>query len=142
MARGGARWPHPAADFPAAPQAPPNRARSQMRQGDKLRQLGKLSEARAALQQAVAVLEALVAEFPGVSEYRLNLARGHTYLATLYRAARSGIELFRTTRSGAEAEAANRRALAILEPLAADFPGLPDCRQLLAMNHSGLGVLF
>jgi serine/threonine protein kinase len=91
--------------------------------------LGNAAEAEAAYRQAVALLEKLVGDFPGVPAYREGLARSCESLA--YR-------LFWATKYE-ECMQLRCRVLADYEKLAADFPTVPAYQRAMAGAHTDLG---
>jgi serine/threonine-protein kinase len=93
--------------------------------------LGELKEAEAAYREALALRKQLAADFPGVANYRQELATSHNHLGILLQA----------TGRLEEAEGAYRQALTLRKQLAADFPSRPDFRRDLARSHNGLGLL-
>jgi serine/threonine-protein kinase len=107
------------------------RAEGNFRVGVMRLRLGEAKEAEASYQQAVALYQQLVTDFPGRSEFRreLGLAYGNLGL------------LFRATGRLKEGESAYTSALGILKPLAAEFPIRAQYRQDLARGHGNLGVL-
>jgi tetratricopeptide (TPR) repeat protein len=104
-------------------------ARGLQREAEKHLRAGKAVEAQAAYRKAVAVQEKLARNFPGVAEYRFDLASSHVSL---------GGVLLQTGRLK-EAEAGTRRAVALLERLVAEFPTLGPYRQELARAYEHLG---
>ena len=73
----------------------------------------------------------LVAEFPFIPEFRASLAWSlHTYAATLTRFGRA-----------AEAEAHERRSVAMFEELLQDHPSVDHYRRWAALAVEGLGVM-
>jgi tetratricopeptide (TPR) repeat protein len=105
--------------------------RAHYRVGFIRQQLGQWKEAEAAWERGRELGARLVADFPGVPDYRRNLARTHRRLGHLYS---------RTDRP-TEAEATFRQGLTILRNLAAEFPGQPGYRQGLAITLDELGIL-
>jgi tetratricopeptide (TPR) repeat protein len=96
-------------------------------------EMGEKEQAVADYGQARAILAEL-ADRPGVADVprcRLEAARIDNHLGTLLR------DLFRD----ADAEAAHRRAVGVLEPLVEAFPAVADCRTELAATHTSLGLL-
>jgi tetratricopeptide (TPR) repeat protein len=95
-------------------------------------QLGRRDEAKRKYEQAIALWEKLVAEFPTVPDYRRDwvseLARSHNNLGAL----------LRDTGKRDEAEEQYRSSLAIREKLVAEFPTVPDYRSDLASSHNNL----
>jgi eukaryotic-like serine/threonine-protein kinase len=94
--------------------------------------LGAHSEAAAGFQQAQALLDVLVREFPDASEFRFKLARTEGNL---------GVELAKLGKE-AEAEAAFRRGIALRTKLVDHFPSDTKYRLDLANNYNDLGFLF
>jgi serine/threonine protein kinase/tetratricopeptide (TPR) repeat protein len=92
-------------------------------------QLGATADAETAYNQAVAMQERLVADFPGVPGYRADLAYSHNNL---------GKVLFDLGKRAAS-EKAVRRALEVREQLASEFPDVPDYRHQLADSYHNLG---
>jgi serine/threonine protein kinase/tetratricopeptide (TPR) repeat protein len=91
--------------------------------------LGNAAEVEAASRHAVALLEKLVGDFPGVPAYREGLARSRALLANrLYWAAKYE-----------ECMRLRRRVLADYEKLAADFPTVPAYQRGVAAAHTDLG---
>jgi serine/threonine protein kinase len=90
--------------------------------------LGDHAQAEAGFRQAVSLMEPLVADFPGVAQYRLALASSHDNL---------GIASARLEK-GVEAETAFGRAIALLRRLADDFPDAPSHRLQLAGTYGNL----
>jgi serine/threonine protein kinase len=94
--------------------------------------LGEHAKAEEALQQAISLLEQLVAEFPSVANYRSALAGTYCCIATE----------FHNLRREIEAEKAYRQAVVLGERLVAECPDVPDYRRDLAQWYVGLaGVL-
>jgi tetratricopeptide (TPR) repeat protein/tRNA A-37 threonylcarbamoyl transferase component Bud32 len=100
------------------------------RVGDVQMMLGRTEDARKAYNQAVALLEKLVADFPNVSEYRGDLATAYTQQGTL----------LRRTESPDAAEKAYRQALNLRQRLAADSPQNPLYREKLALTYNNLAL--
>ena len=73
----------------------------------------------------------LVAEFPSVPSYRVELAKSHNNRGNLL------VALGKAT----QAESAFHTALAMKEQLADEFPNEPDYRWEFARNHNNLGLL-
>ena len=94
-------------------------------------QLGRRDEAKRKYEQAIALWEKLVAEFPTVPDYRRDLAGGYNNLGLLLK------DLGK--RTGAEHQ--YRQGLALQQELAAEFPTVPDYRRDLASSHNNLGNL-
>jgi eukaryotic-like serine/threonine-protein kinase len=88
-------------------------------------------EAGELLRQAIEIDERLLADLPGVAEYRLRAARDYQILGRLLTA------LHRVP----EAETALRRSLAIREKLFANRPGVAGYSRELASTYYDLGVL-
>jgi serine/threonine protein kinase/tetratricopeptide (TPR) repeat protein len=101
------------------------------RMADLLRKLRQHDEAKAAYEQAIALLGQLAADFPAVAEYRQQLADSYNWLG----------ELLRTTREPPRAREAYGRARDLQQRLVAEFPQEPAYRQDLARSHSNLGIL-
>jgi tetratricopeptide (TPR) repeat protein len=114
------------------PQYRQNLAESHHNLGLLLAGLNKRAEAEAAYRQALAIREKLTAEYPAVSQYRLELAGSHNSLGALLLAGLS---------RQAEAETAFRQALAILDKLAAEHTSVPQRRLELGRSHNDLGFL-
>jgi serine/threonine protein kinase/Flp pilus assembly protein TadD len=91
--------------------------------------LGEQPEAEAGYLQAVPLLEQLVADFPGVAEYRHELANSHNKLGGVF------LELVKY----AEAEPAFRRVIALSQQLADGFPNVTSYRLQLATGYNNLG---
>src|SRR5262249_16771918 len=96
--------------------------------GGLLRRLGK-QEAEEEYHHAIVVLEKLVAEFPGVPEYRVELARSRKSLG-------EGTPGRPPKTSDRVSEL--RLAIAIWDKLVADFPGVSDYQMELASCHDQL----
>jgi serine/threonine protein kinase len=101
------------------------------RVGDIRLKLGEHREAEFAHGRALEILEAVVAEFPAVPEYRRELADAHRC---------HGI-LLKTIGRQRESETAYRRAIELQESLAAKSPAVLQYRGDLARTHNSLGVL-
>jgi tetratricopeptide (TPR) repeat protein len=99
---------------------------------DVYQRTARLGESESARRQAIARWNALVDDFPGVSEYRRNLARNWQLLGSLLK------ELGRLT----EGEKAFRTAVGIWEKLAVDFPDEPKHRRWVACVYLHLAILF
>jgi serine/threonine protein kinase/tetratricopeptide (TPR) repeat protein len=93
--------------------------------------LGQSKEAEAAWERSRELYAGLVADFPGVPDYRMSLAETHRHLGTLYRGSAG---------RAPEAEATLRQGLTIARPLVAEFPGEPDYLRSLATLLNELGV--
>jgi tetratricopeptide (TPR) repeat protein len=93
--------------------------------------LGDQVQAEARYRQAVPLQEELANEFPGVAEYRQNLAQTHESL---------GIALAELGKQ-AEGESAFRRAIALRHRLVEDFPNELTYRSKLAISYSDLSKL-
>jgi serine/threonine protein kinase len=102
--------------------------------GTHLERLRRWGEAEEAYRKALAVREKLVAEHTNVPEYRQDLAASQFNLAGLLHKLPD-----RDKRSGAEETF--RRALAIREKLAAEYPVVLKYRQDLAASYASLGLL-
>jgi serine/threonine protein kinase len=94
----------------------------------KLRDYDKREEAEEACNQAIAILEQLVAECPDAPDYRLALADSYSTL---------GMALSRRARWD-EHQAAKRRAVQVRKALADEFQNVPIYRQQLANELIGL----
>ena len=94
--------------------------------------LGRQAQARPEYEQALALWEKLVADFPTVPDYRIGLAASHSNL---------GLLLLEGLGLRAEAQEEYQKACVIYEKLARDFPAAPDCRGDLARCHNNLGLL-
>jgi tetratricopeptide (TPR) repeat protein len=88
--------------------------------------IGVLEHARAHARRAIALLEELVAASPRAAEYRSELAEGHTLLAEILPIPHGF--------------PGRRRALAILQGLAVEFPGDPAYRRRVAGLQCNLGL--
>ncbi len=106
-------------------------AQAALRVGQIEDRLGRREESAAAVRIARDGYASLVADFPGVLQYRQNLAGSHTNL---------GNQLSSLGR-WPEAEQQYREGLMIQEKLAADFPAVRDYRRDLASSHNNLGNL-
>jgi tetratricopeptide (TPR) repeat protein len=94
--------------------------------------LGRLAEAEAAYQQALALLAPLAAQDPHEPRYRQTMARIHF----------AGIgALHGINQRYAEAEEETRAGLAILEPLAGEYPETAEYQEDLADCYNNLGVM-
>lgn len=93
--------------------------------------LGQNTEARTGYEQSMAIQEMLVAEFPGVAEYRARLANSHGNLGLLLADLGKSVE----------AEKQYRQGLALQEKLAAEFSTIPTYRKELAVTQNNLGLL-
>src|SRR5262249_6331774 len=91
--------------------------------------LGELQLGLAAGEQAVELNRQLVADFPDVPAYRLELARCHALIGVLQNAHRDG---------GAAAVAAHQSAIALLERLGAELPKEALYRRDLAASYVAL----
>jgi serine/threonine protein kinase/tetratricopeptide (TPR) repeat protein len=94
----------------------------------------ELGETEAALkdyERMQAIVARLAADFPGVPEYRRELAMSHTNLGAL----------LADLGQRPAAEQAYRRTLDLFEKLVADFPTVAEYRRGLAMSHNNLGIL-
>jgi eukaryotic-like serine/threonine-protein kinase len=107
------------------------RAEGRFRVGLMRHRLGELREAEQDYDAALGIQKQLAADFPTRSEFRQELANGHT---------NRGI-LMRNTRRILEAERDYDAALSIRKQLAADFPTRPEFRQRLAISHNNRGNL-
>ncbi|HLJ93094.1 MAG TPA: serine/threonine-protein kinase [Gemmataceae bacterium] len=94
--------------------------------------LGHIAEADAAFLRSRDLWQQLNARFPGVPNYRLELAKIHNNLALLQVA---------TNRSDA-AERAHREAMRLFEQLASEFPTVPEYAHFLAWSQTNLADLF
>ncbi len=93
--------------------------------------LGEYDEALRASRRKLVLLEALVNEFPKVSEYRKDLADGHGQLGLV----------LHSTGQLLETERAWRRAAELLEALVAEFPDVPQYEGDLANEYGDLANL-
>ena len=91
--------------------------------------LGHGPKGEAPMRQAIALLEKLAADFPGVPSYREELVHCRTALSRRCYWARRHEESVRL----------RRQALADWEKLAADFPTVPHYQRELALAHTWLG---
>jgi serine/threonine-protein kinase len=107
------------------------RAEGQGRVGYVRLLLGEWKGAEAALRDATALQEQMVAEFPARPEYLRDLAWTYSILGQI---------LFQTGQS-AEAEAALRQCIALERHLAAAFPSDPTYRHGLATPLNDLGIM-
>ena len=94
--------------------------------------LGKWKEAEAAWLRARELYAGLVANFPGVSVYRRDLARVHLDLAIRYAVAERA----------EEAQAEYNQCLGIERGLVSEFPDVPSYRLSLAKSLTQRGVHF
>lgn len=78
--------------------------------------------------RSIVIWESLVAEFPGVPDYRAALARAYNNCG-------SGYSL---VNGEADAQVMNDKALVLREELVTDFPHVPDYRNELASTYSNL----
>ncbi len=93
--------------------------------------LGQFDRAEEAYRGAIAVYEALAADYSAVIEYRAELANSYASLATM---------LWETGRYG-EAEPPARQALGVLRELNADYPEEVDSSRELARGLNLLGLI-
>jgi serine/threonine protein kinase/tetratricopeptide (TPR) repeat protein len=105
---------------------------SQGEWGNVLAELKRPDEAEKALGQAIDLLEKLKVEFPGIVEYRQNLANNYHDLGVLF---------FRQ-RDFVKAENAYSQALTDFKALLAEGSTIPDHRKGLAVSYVGLATLF
>jgi serine/threonine protein kinase len=92
-------------------------------------ELGNISQAREAFEEAIELLEKLTVKFPDEPEYRAELAEcwgRHAYT-------------FHFTHGQQENIDSCSKRVAILEELVADFPMAAEYRKLLALAHSHFG---
>ncbi len=87
--------------------------------------------AKAAHRKALEIRERLVRDFPGVLDYRRDLAVSHGNL---------GRFLSDNPADRAEALAQYRRSLELREAIARENPGVPQCRAELANSYDNLGA--
>jgi serine/threonine-protein kinase len=124
-------------DHPDLPEYRRSLAESNDHLGNLLLTLGRRTgadSAESAHRAALAIREALVAEFPDARQFRQDLARSHDDLGLLLK------DLGR--RTGADsAESALRAGLALRKQLARDFSTFPDIRQELARSYNNFGTL-
>src|SRR5262249_18397278 len=92
---------------------------------------GRYPEAQQTFERAVTLQERLADDFPGVIDYRLNLAQSYHHLANV----------LRDTEQYDEAEPSLRRAVTLFERLAHELPGNAQCQEGLAKSHRNLGYL-
>jgi serine/threonine protein kinase/Tfp pilus assembly protein PilF len=114
----------------AAPEVRRQAGRAALRVGDIHQRLGDFDQARPAYVDAARLFEQLAADFPGIADYREDLANCTNSL---------GILLARTG-PPREAGDAFRRAVALQEQLAADYPTALLYRGLAA-SHRNLATL-
>jgi serine/threonine protein kinase/tetratricopeptide (TPR) repeat protein len=126
------RWQVFAAEKGESPEARAIRAEGLVRVGWLRHKLGQHHPALADFQQATALWDKLVAEFPTVPLYRRELALTQSNL---------GIILDHLGRR-AEAEEHHRQALAWQQQLTAEFPAIPGYQYELAHTHNRLAVVF
>jgi len=107
------------------------RGEGHYRLGSLLLRLGRNQEASAEYQQAVAIYDALVADFPEVGEYQSELATYHVNLGGLMQG----------MGKVAEAEQFLRSGLAMHEALARASPDSAMSRDGLANSHNNLALL-
>jgi tetratricopeptide (TPR) repeat protein len=98
--------------------------------GKALRRLGQLDRAEEALRQTIAIGEALVKDFPGQRDYRVNLADDYLGLGDLLRDSQAR-----------EQEEAYRHALALWQALADESPKVAVYRSQLATVLHNLAIL-
>jgi serine/threonine protein kinase/tetratricopeptide (TPR) repeat protein len=94
-------------------------------------EMGEKEAARSDFENARAVFERLVADFPTESRYRHYLASSCNNVGAMLKA----------LGKHAEAETAFRQALAVAEQLAAEFPRAAPYRQTLGNSYNSLGTL-
>jgi tetratricopeptide (TPR) repeat protein len=111
-----------AAELPAVAQYRLDLALSHRYHGYALDELGRVSEAEEQIRKAISVQEQLVEVFPAEPRYRDELAESHNGLGTLLTSNSAGVIVSYTSGLRDEAQAQYRRALALREQLAADFP--------------------
>jgi len=111
-----------AAEFPAVPQYRQDLASSHVDYGYALARLGQRAEAEDLFREAISLQEQLVAEFPTELQHREDLARGHSGLGGLLSSNSDGLGVSYTGDLTDESQAQFRKALALYEKLAADFP--------------------
>jgi len=104
-------------------------ARAYWRAGSICLLLGRTEQVEPALNEAVALLKRLVADFPAVHEYCDNLIETYSSLAALYQAAHHPIDKWIATR---------RLILDLAEKRAADFPADSRYAQALIGCHTDL----
>jgi serine/threonine-protein kinase len=107
-------------------------ARAQERIASLSAKLERFGEAEQAYQQALALLEPLVAEHTDDIRYRQELAVVHQGLGLLYQ----------STRRPRQAETVLQRALAVQEALVRADPQRPGAQDALAALHDDLGSVF
>jgi serine/threonine-protein kinase len=117
-----------AAEFPATPQYRQKLARIHHNLGTVLRETGRTQEAEAAYRNSLDLRRTLQRAFPDERVYRHEVAMACNSLGSLLNEGRP-----------AEAEPVYRDALAILKPLVAEFPAVPDYTRALAGTDYGLG---
>jgi tetratricopeptide (TPR) repeat protein len=110
-----------AAEFPAVAQYRQNLASSHCDYGYALARLGRRPEAEDEYHNAIAIQEQLVTSLPAERQYREDLARSHSQLSGVLASNSAGMFVSQTGRTD-EAQAECRKALAVRERLAADFP--------------------
>jgi tetratricopeptide (TPR) repeat protein len=93
-----------------------------------LREARQPGESAAAHRESLAILQGLLADYPGDPDFRAGVAACHQNLGNLYGKDRP-----------ADAVREYRQAIVLLDPLAAEFPGVPQYRQLLAGAYYSLG---
>ena len=133
-----------AADYPAVAEYRLRLAGSHMNVGATLMEAGKPSEAEAAERRGLEIAEKLSADNPAVTDLRFKLAQGHYNLAMLMAFPRGPFPTWNMLKAWGkptEAEAELRRAVEILEKLAADNPAVTNFRHEQATNHLQLGEL-
>src|SRR5262249_61157888 len=92
--------------------------------------LGRRSEAEQIYQEALSRLGYLVADFPSVPEYAVELARTQNHLAGMF---------YRQMSRWLESERASRQAVDLLRPLHESNPASVELRHELARSYRNVG---
>jgi serine/threonine protein kinase len=123
-----ARFEQLATDFPEEPLYRRDVTVGRRELGRTLYRINQRDAARLALAAAVADGERLVADYPSVPGYRGDLALNDFHLGNF------------GARTPAEAETTFRKAIALLLPLVAEFPGVQDYREALGRSEQALSM--
>ncbi|HEY1375656.1 MAG TPA: serine/threonine-protein kinase [Gemmataceae bacterium] len=123
-------------DFPLEPEYRREVAASHFNLGSVYARYGwldkaELDKAEPAFRAGLAAFQKLVTDYPGIPNYRQDMANTQNSF---------GLLLARLGRM-AEAEAALRSGLSVREKLTADFPTVPVYRRESAASHHNLGML-
>jgi tetratricopeptide (TPR) repeat protein len=117
-----------AAEFPAVAQYRHDLASTHRDYAVPLERLGRRTEAEDHSRKAIAIEEQLVEVFPSEPQYREGLAKSHNYLGGLLMSGSFGDRSSYTGRTD-EGQAQFRKALALREQLATDFPTVARYRR-------------